>query len=68
MVCRVHRPPLSNLMVEKPLNRSAASMTDGMLDIAVVHVVLDRPSIMAVVGKLDATSMAQHVGMDRMRT
>jgi hypothetical protein len=36
-----------------------------MLNISVSQVVLDRPDIMAVIGKLNATPMTEHVRMDR---
>jgi hypothetical protein len=38
-----------------------------MLDVPVAEVVLQSPCVVAIIGELKTTGMAQHVGMDRER-
>ena len=40
-------------------------IADGMLNIPVSHVMLDGPSVVSVIGQLEATPMTKHVRMDR---
>ncbi len=45
--------------------RGELGVPDRMLNVFVSQVVLDRPGVVAVIGKLEPASMAQHVRMDR---
>ena len=38
-----------------------------MLDVPVAEVVLQSPCVVAIIGELKTTGMAQHVGVDRER-
>src|SRR6516164_4626025 len=38
---------------------------DGVLDVLVAEVVLQGPRVVAIVGQLEPTGVAKHVGMDR---
>ena len=42
-------------------------VADRVLDVLVPEVVLQSPCVVAVVGKLEPTGMAQHVWVDRER-
>ena len=48
----------------EPISRQFR-IPDGMLDIPVSHVMLDRPGVMAIVGQLEAAPVTEHVRMDR---
>src|SRR5512135_2282273 len=54
------------LIVPELLEPIAAELgvADGVLDILVPEVVLNRPGVLAVVGQLETGGMPQHVGMD----
>ena len=40
-------------------------VSDRVLDVLVPEVVLQGPGVVAIVGELEPTGMAQHVGVDR---
>ena len=44
----------------KPISRHFR-IPDGMLDVSVSHIVLDRTGIMAIVGQLKTASVTEHV-------
>src|SRR5262249_14254780 len=58
-------PPSGGLIVPEFLEAIAAELgvTDGVLDVLVPEVVLDRPGVLTIVGQFEAGGMPQHVGM-----
>lgn len=47
--------------------RRKLAIPDGVLDISMAHVALDRPRIVAVIGKAEAGRVPKHMRMDRKR-
>src|ERR1700750_2688863 len=52
--------------ITKPLGRKFA-ISNCMLDVFVTEIMLQRPSIHALIGELEPSGMPQHVGMDSER-
>ena len=67
LLLRLRTPNVRASVVPEPVEpvRRELGVPDRVLDVFVSQVMLDRSSVVAIIGELEPTSMAQHVGMYR---